>query len=91
MLEGVALVALAAIGLGQGRPDEAVELAGRASAIQGETGHRVGEARARTVLAAALHHRGDHSAAQRHRRAADRILAEVGTPVGGPMPSRTTP
>jgi hypothetical protein len=50
MLEGQAMTALAAIDLDRGRPARAIQHAEQAIRTHRETGHRLGEARARAVL-----------------------------------------
>jgi hypothetical protein len=71
LLEGQAYACLADLRLALGEPEEAVRAARQAVAIQRETGHRLGEARALVLLDRGLHAAGRPD---RRRTAARRAL-----------------
>ncbi|WP_460520630.1 AfsR/SARP family transcriptional regulator [Flindersiella endophytica] len=82
LLEGQALVVLAAVRLGM-EPDaggvtEALDLAAEAARIQDETGHRLGQARALLVCAHGRRLLGAGAEAETDRRAAHKLLEATG-------------
>ncbi len=80
VLAGLALTVQAAVQLCRGRYEQAAEEAGQALAIQAGTGHRLGQARAHLVLAAALTAAGQPGPGRGHRDQAGALLAEIGAP-----------
>jgi DNA-binding SARP family transcriptional activator len=80
VLMGDAFVAFAAVEAAAGRLGEAVAYAERAAALQRETGHRLGEARALRELGQALHDRGETEAAVASLRQAYARFSEIGSP-----------
>jgi hypothetical protein len=58
-------------------------------AVQTETGHRLGRARAHRLAAAARSATGDDLAAAAHRRLAAALFAELDLPAPGPVPLAT--
>lgn len=79
-LEGHALTALAEGHLANGVPTRAVEEAHRSAAIQQDTGHRLGQARALYVLGSALQTLEGHGAALIHWKSALRLFNDIGSP-----------
>jgi tetratricopeptide (TPR) repeat protein len=77
LLEGAALVRLAAIHQSAGRAHQAGTLARQALAIHRESGHRLGQADALRVLGAALHDSGTTAAALECRQQELAILAQL--------------
>jgi hypothetical protein len=75
---GNALTVLGGVRLGMGEATLAAEHAMAASAIQRRTGHRLGEARALTVLADALDRTAGPEAARSCRRRARHLRASIG-------------
>jgi DNA-binding SARP family transcriptional activator len=79
ILHGQALTALATVLLDSDLP-AATEHAGEALALHRETGYRLGIARTLAVLAEAVERAGDATAAAAHRREANALFADIGTP-----------
>lgn len=82
ILEGQALVGLAELRLNQGDATSALSCAQAALAAHRETGHRPGEADTLSVLARAHQQLGAGEAADRYRREACTLRAELGLPAG---------
>jgi DNA-binding SARP family transcriptional activator len=78
--EGKVLVELAGIYLGHGAHELSLECAERAVAVCGQTGQRLGTARALRVLGMARHAVADFDRAHECWREALKIFEEVGTP-----------
>lgn len=86
--EGLAMTILADIRCGQGRQDEAYDLAHRAPANHRQTGYRFGEAQTQAVLGMVLRVTGPPEAAELHRRAARELFAELGAPIPHELAAR---
>ena len=88
MLEGLALNALAAVHLGTGETPRALTAGAEALAVHQETGHLLGEARARLLLGDA-HHRADapDRAGPQWERARE-LFTAIGSPLAGAVPAR---
>jgi DNA-binding SARP family transcriptional activator len=80
LLEGLAHTACAELEFAEGHVEQATEHARLAVAVQRETGHRLGEARARLVLGRLLHRAGRTGDAVDHWRDALVLFAAIGTP-----------
>lgn len=79
--EGMALNALAEVGLRGSAPEGAADRAREALGILEGAGHRAGEAWSLWLLGLAERSRGDEAAAERLWRRVERIYTEIGAPV----------